>query len=36
MAWQQGELFARNGFPRMAEGDQVFPTPPDMPLGPPE
>ncbi|HEU5015145.1 MAG TPA: YkgJ family cysteine cluster protein [Roseiflexaceae bacterium] len=36
MAWQQGELFARNGFPRMAESDQVFPTPPDMSLGPPE
>jgi Fe-S-cluster containining protein len=35
MTWQQGELFARDGFPRMAEGDEIYPTPAEMPIGPP-
>ena len=36
IAWQQGELFARDGFPRMAEGGEIFPTPAGMPIGPPK
>jgi hypothetical protein len=35
IAWQQGQLFARDGFPRMAVGDAIFPTPAGMPIGPP-
>jgi Fe-S-cluster containining protein len=35
VTWQQGELYARDGFPRMAEGDAIFPTPAGMPIGPP-
>jgi Fe-S-cluster containining protein len=36
VGWQQGELFARDGFPRMAEGSEIFSTPAGMPIGPPE
>jgi Fe-S-cluster containining protein len=35
IAWQQGELFASAGFPRMAEGGEIFATPVGMPIGPP-
>jgi Fe-S-cluster containining protein len=35
IAWQQGELFASDGFPRMADGGEIFPTPGGMPIGPP-
>jgi len=35
-AWQRGELFAQAGRPRMAEGAEIFPTPPDLPIGPPQ
>jgi Fe-S-cluster containining protein len=35
MAWQQGERFAEQGFPRMAEGDQIYPAPEGLPIGPP-
>ena len=34
-AWQQGQLFASDGFPRMAEGGEIFPTPAGLPIGPP-
>jgi Fe-S-cluster containining protein len=35
VAWQRGALFAEDGFPRMAEGGEIFPTPAGMPIGPP-
>ena len=35
VAWQQGELFARDGFPRMAEDGEIFPAPAGMPIDPP-
>lgn len=35
-AWQRGARFARDGMPRMAEGQEIFPAPDDLPLGPPE
>lgn len=36
VAWQQGKRFAAGGFPRMAEGGEIFPTPEGLPIGPPE
>jgi Fe-S-cluster containining protein len=36
ISWQQGELFAQEGFPRMAEDSQIYPAPPGLPLGPPD
>lgn len=30
LAWQQGERFAEAGFPRMAEGGDIFPSPPRL------
>jgi hypothetical protein len=36
LAWQQGERFAEGGFPRMAEGDEIYPTPDGLPIGPPK
>lgn len=36
IGWQQGERFAAGGFPRMAEGSEIFPTPEGLPIGPPE
>jgi hypothetical protein len=36
IAWQQGELFAGDGFPRMAEGGEIFATPVGMQIGPPD
>jgi Fe-S-cluster containining protein len=36
IAWQQGQRFAKGGFPRMAEGGQIFPAPEGLPIGPPE
>jgi Fe-S-cluster containining protein len=35
-AWQQGELFAEAGFPRMAEGAEIYPAPEGLPIGPPK
>ncbi len=35
-AWQQGQRFARAGFPRMAEGGDIYDTPEGLPLGPPK
>lgn len=35
-AWQQGARFAEHGFPYMAEDGEIFPTPEDLPLGPPQ
>lgn len=35
-AWQRGARFSSNGSPRMAEGQEIFPAPDDLPLGPPE
>jgi Fe-S-cluster containining protein len=35
-AWQQGELFAQEGFPRMAEDGQIYPAPQGLPIGPPD
>ena len=35
IAWQQGQLFASDGFPRMAEDSEIFPTPAGMLIGPP-
>lgn len=36
MSWQQGERFAKGGFPRMAEGGDIFATPEGLPIGPPQ
>jgi Fe-S-cluster containining protein len=36
VAWQQGELFARDGFPRMAADGAIYPAPPGLAIGPPE
>jgi Fe-S-cluster containining protein len=36
MAWQQGERFAKDGFPRMAKGREIYPTPEGLPIGPPK
>jgi len=36
LSWQQGERFAKDGFPRMVEGGDIFPTPEGMPIGPPK
>jgi Fe-S-cluster containining protein len=33
--WQRGALFARDGFPRMAEEGEIYATPAGMPIGPP-
>jgi Fe-S-cluster containining protein len=35
-AWQQGELFAQEGFPRMAEEGKIYPSPEGLQIGPPE
>ena len=35
-AWQQGARFASSGSPRMADGQEIFPAPGDLLLGPPE
>jgi hypothetical protein len=35
LAWQQGERFAEDGFPRMAKGEEIYPTPAGLPIGPP-
>jgi len=36
VSWQQGELFAQDGFPRMAEEGQIYPAPEGLPIGPPK
>ncbi|HEU5099666.1 MAG TPA: YkgJ family cysteine cluster protein [Roseiflexaceae bacterium] len=36
VAWQQGALFAQEGFPRMAEDGQIYPAPQGLPIGPPD
>jgi Fe-S-cluster containining protein len=36
IAWQQGELFAQAGFPRMAEDGQIYPAPQGLQVGPPD
>jgi Fe-S-cluster containining protein len=36
LSWQQGQRFAKDGFPRMVEGGDIFPTPEGMPIGPPK
>lgn len=36
ISWQQGELFAQEGFPRMAEDGQIYPAPQGLPIGPPD
>lgn len=33
LRWQQGKRFAMNGFPHMAEQGEIFPTPPNLPIG---
>ncbi len=35
-AWQGGARIARNGSPRLAEDQEIFPAPDDLPLGLPE
>ncbi len=35
-AWQRGERFAQDGFPRMAEEGTIYPAPAGLPIGPPE
>jgi Fe-S-cluster containining protein len=36
LVWQQGERFAEDGFPRMAKGEEIYPTPAGLPIGPPK